>query len=69
MLLEGDWFVVVWRRRWELISYDFMETYCMAVVYVFLVDLYCVIHVFCERDICCEMSIEFVKVHGHLMMN
>ena len=41
----------------------------MAVVYVFSVDLYCVIHVFCERDICCEMSIEFVKVHGHLMMN
>ena len=29
----------------------------MAVMYVFSMDLYCVIHVFRERDICCEMSI------------
>ena len=57
MLFEGDWFVVIWRRRWELISYGFVEAQYMVVMYVFLLDLYCVIHVFCERDICCEMSI------------
>ena len=29
----------------------------MIVMYVFLLNLYCVVHVFCERDVCCEMSI------------
>ena len=41
----------------------------MVVMYIFSLNLFRVIHVFCERDICCEMSIQFVKVHGHLLMN